>query len=147
MAKVLGRDEALKTGAELWILPSFRFSDWTKKLDWPLNLQITKSLSHKPKPLSSKLQEIVASNDFKFDSPPSGGPLLIASSELLPNRWTVVIESDQADGWQKEAMQVWKMLGEPTVRLFTPTFLDWRHAKGAWPGGENLQVVESAGGH
>jgi hypothetical protein len=147
VAKVLPKEEALKSGADLWILPSFRFSEWTKRLDWPLNLQVTKSLTHRVKPLSSRLQEIMAEHEIATPKTTSGGPLLIASSDLLPNRWTVILESDQIEAWQKGALEIWKNLGEPSVRVFAPTFLDWRSAKGKWPGGDDLQVVESSGGH
>lgn len=140
---ILSRKDALNDGAELWILPTFRFSEWTRRLDWPLNLQITKSIHHKTKPLSPRMEEILQTYEIKPESITTRGPLLIASDGLLPNRWTVVVDADQWEPWQKESLKVWKQLGEPSVRLFIPSFANWEKGKSQWP--ESLQIVESGG--
>lgn len=146
--KHLTREEALIDGARLWLLPTFRFSEWTRRLDWPLNLQILKSIHRKPVELSPHLKEILQENELEETVVPRGGPLMIATDQLLPSEWTVILESDNWDNWRETALKVWKDMGEPPARFFLPSFARWDKVKNQWPKWADharVQIVDSQG--
>src|SRR5689334_16382437 len=121
-AQVITQFEALLDGTDLWILPSLKLSDWTKKLDWPLNLQITRSHFHKSAEISDELKAIVRENKIEMHVKSDAGPLLIAGNDHLPARWIAVVEADDWDSWIKSAVKVWQGLEKPKMRVFLPNF-------------------------
>lgn len=143
---VLTKEVAFSEGAALWILPTFVYSDWTRRLDWPLNLQITRAVYHVRPDLPPELKKIIDSNDVNYEwQPPAGKPpLLIASQHLLPNLITAVVDAEQAESWLSTSLELWKGLLRPSLRLFLPSFLDINKMKSLWPKWaetEHLQIM------
>jgi hypothetical protein len=147
--QILSNDDALTDGAALWILPSIKHSEWTRNLDWPLNLQITRANQHQPPTLSLELQKIAHENaigfDFKRDP---RKPLLIVTDGLLPNRFTAIVETDNWDQWLSTGLELWQNLKMPTLRIFLPNFTKWKRVQSSWPQWadlENVTIVDSGG--
>lgn len=110
-------------GSDLWLVPEIESSETVQKMDWYLNFQIAKAASHEPATLPSRIQDILKSCALeKYDWAPKGDQsLLILSSQLLPNRWILVLEgSDQLELWAQNAVTKWKNLNCPSVRIFLP---------------------------
>lgn len=141
--KELTQDEALAAGAKLWLLPPTQFSDWTKQLDWPLNLQISKAAAHAmPKP-SPELMTIVQKHDLNILSEESEKkPLIIATQGLLPTEMIAVVPGETWENWAKSAIKVWQDLGRPSARFFLPGFARWEKVKSSWPSTANLETVQ-----
>jgi hypothetical protein len=141
--KVLNQDQALSTGCDLWVLPSTAFSEWTKKLDWPLNLQISKASHHSTRKPAPELASILQQNDLKFDVlEPEKTNLIIASKGLIPAKSVVIVPGDTWEAWSKAAVKVWQNLEEPSARFFLPAFAKWHKVKNSWPSSANLESVE-----
>lgn len=147
--KELNQDEALAAGVKLWILPPTQFSDWTKQLDWPLNLQISKAASHSmPKP-APELMTIMQKHDLDFAAEDAEKKsLIIATQGLLPTDMIVVVPGETWETWAKSAVKIWQDLGKPTARFFLPGFARWEKVKSSWPSVANhdsVQIVSTEG--
>jgi len=141
--KELNQDEALAAGVKLWILPSTQFSDWTKQLDWPLNLQISKAAAHPVPKLSADLMTILQKHDMDFSyEEPEKKNLVIATQGLLPTDMIVIVTGETWESWSKSAVKVWQDLGKPTARFFLPGFARWEKVKSSWPASANLESVQ-----
>ena len=120
---VLSQASALNPGADLWILPDTSHSTWTAKLDWYLNFQISKAV-RKDRPLVPDFTQNVLSATGLTAIPaqvPSTAPLMIASQDLLPNKWVVVMKWEgDFETWVQKNFQVWSQLKEPSLRVFLP---------------------------
>jgi len=114
-------------GADLWILPERKSSTLTQKLDWYLNFQISRAAKHETQELPERVTQILSKTglphlDFIETKKES---LLIPSSQLLPNRWVVVIRgSDDFESWVELAFKRWTELRQPSLRLFLPAGKD-----------------------
>ena len=148
--QILNTDEALTPGVDLWILPSTTFSGWTKRLDWPLNLQITKASHYQARKPAAELLTILQQNDMQFDSTtPEQKNLIIATQGLIPATTIVIVAGENWEAWVKSAVKVWQDLGKPLARFFLPSFAKWEKVKSAWPSVANagsVQVVASEDG-
>lgn len=143
MVKVLNPDEALSAGVKLWILPPSNFSDWTKQLDWPLNLQISKAAHRPTQQPSSELLSILQKNEMKFGFEESEKKnLIIATQGLLPAEMIVIVSGETWETWSKAAVRVWQDLGKPTARFFLPAFAKWDKVKGSWSSSANVEEVQ-----
>lgn len=120
---VLSQASALNPGSSLWVIPDLEKSHWTAKLDWYLNFQICKSSRHSLKNLPPALSQFLNDSELADKSLPSNPsyPLMIATEELLPNKWTVVIpwENDMTK-WREQVFKIWQDLKEPSLRVFLP---------------------------
>lgn len=120
---VLSQASAFNPGSDLWIVPQLEKSQWTARLDWYLNFQICKSSRHKMALTPLFVNEVIKETDLnKFYRPVAAqAPLMIASEQLLPNKWVVLVpwDGDMA-AWVKEVFQVWSGLKEPGLRVFLP---------------------------
>ena len=68
-------------GADLWVLPSLQVSEWTRQLDWPLNLMVTRAHHHLFPELPAQLRKITMDIEMKISRIPEIGPnrpLLVA---------------------------------------------------------------------
>ena len=134
--KTLFRSGAFGPGSDLWITPDLSSSQWTKNLDWYLNLQILRSKTHKKAELSDKLTKILKNNELgapkTFDV--DGKPLLIVSDKTFLNKEIVVLPkcADQHE-WTTKAFAVWEALGRPTLRLFFPEDIQESSFRKLWP--------------
>lgn len=120
---ILSQASALNPGSDLWIVPDINHSQWTSKLDWYLNFQISKSLRHEHKQLAAFTQDVLDETGLhriRVDIPKTS-PLMIASHNLLPNKWVVIAQWQQdLEGWVKQSHQIWSQLKEPSLRFFLP---------------------------
>lgn len=147
--KVLTNEEALSGGVDVWVLPTATFSEWTKKLDWPLNLQISKAANYLGKKISPELMAIVQQNEIKIDvTEPEKKNLIIACEGLIPANRVVVVPGDTWEAWSKAAVKMWQDLNQPSARFFLPVFAKWDKVKSSWPSHAQLdtvQIVEAEG--
>jgi hypothetical protein len=141
---------ALSSGADLWIVPERKKSRWVQKLDWYLNFQIAKSLKHRPRELSDKVQYLLkacALENYDF-LPDSTDSLLVLSTRNLPNRWILVLKgSDELQPWVQAAVDKWKKMNFPSLRIFLPDGVSKEEIKKLWKkagGGEDLSLIEEA---
>ncbi len=134
------QEKALEPGADLWVLSDLEGSEWSRKLDWYLNFQLVRSKTHKTLEQSSELQEVIKL--WEFDPPgvevSKQLPLMVASSDLLPNHSTVLIPlGGDVKTWAKRVFELWKQLDEPSLRVFLPKDIDAKSFGMAWPGSAN----------
>lgn len=120
---VLSQASALNPGSDLWIVPDLEKSQWTAKLDWYLNFQLAKASRHRTPQVPEFIGAVVT--ETQLDSPyiPSAAPrpLMIASENLLPNKWVIVLpwQEDLAQ-WTSEIVKIWSDLKHPSLRIFLP---------------------------
>jgi len=120
---VLSQASALNPGSDLWIVPDLERSHWTAKLDWYLNFQICKSSRHQTAALPEFVENVMAETE---QAPPQlnlnpASSLMIASPDLLPNKWVLVVPwSENMAEWTAAIFKIWSGLQEPTVRVFLP---------------------------
>jgi hypothetical protein len=159
--KILNQTGAIQAGCDVWILADPVSSAWTRKLDWYLNFQIRRSRVHKPAQLSAEIIEVMKNWDFEADEVKvsGSGPLMVASSKLLPNRQSVVValeaESDtKVSSWVKSVHRICKdlcftQIDQPgrsakKIRVFLPGVVSVAEFRRHWPDGENDARVELA---
>jgi hypothetical protein len=141
--KLISNEEAFSEGADIWVLATPTFSEWTKRLDWPLNLQISKASNYLPKKLSPELMAIVQQNDLKFDTTePEKKNLIIASEGMIPASRVVIVPGENWETWSKAAVKMWQDLNQPPARFFIPAFAKWDKVKNSWPSAANIETVE-----
>jgi hypothetical protein len=122
--KFLTAEEALRADSELWILPDISNSNWAKKIDWYLNFQICKSTRLSPSTFSDFLTQTlietgIEKRDFLLTVE---APLMIASHDLLPNKWVVILPwKHSLAEWISQSAKIWTNLKKPSCRLFLPT--------------------------
>ena len=110
-------------GSDLWIVPERNSSHFVQKMDWLLNFQISKATQHQSPTLPKQVLQILENAALKdYDwAPSSNDSLLILSSQCLPNRWVMVLRgSDRIETWAEQAVQKWKKMKSPSVRVFLP---------------------------
>ncbi len=120
---VLSQASAFNPGADLWILPDVAHSSWSTKIDWYLNFQICRSERHETRALAPKVDHILEETGLERQKVRvnRGGPLLIASHDLLPNRWVAVIPfSGDLNAWLAQVAKIWEALKSPSYRVFLP---------------------------
>lgn len=131
--KVLYKAGALGAGADVWILPDFDQTTWTRSIDWYLNFQISKAKMFHPRSLSKDLKSLADDIPLKSYRPEEPAPLLVASSEFLPNRAVVKLPLKDAKEWTTKAYDIWQQLQKPSLRLFLPRTLRERDFESQWP--------------
>ena len=146
--KVLYKSGALGAGADIWILPSFDQTNWTKIINWCLNFQLSKSKTFQPKPPPPDFQELVAGKfSLKDYRAKPLAPLFICSSEFFPNQLVIKLAFKDEEFWIYRAYNIWRQLQRPTVRFFLPRTLAETDFESLWlalhPGVpmENITVV------
>ncbi|WII71215.1 hypothetical protein QJS83_12165 [Bdellovibrio sp. 22V] len=132
---VLSQASALNPGSDLWIVPDLDKSQWTAKLDWYLNFQICKSTRHLSPSLPNYLRTVLAETELEkksIDIKPSA-PLMIATHELLPNKWVVLLPWDgNLKQWTTQVFEIWQKLKEPSLRVFLPPGQSTGNLQLAW---------------
>lgn len=121
--KQLSNTSAFGPGSSLWLLPSIEKSDWARKLDWYLNLQISKSRNHESQQWSENIKEIITENEIELKpfKAAKKQPLLVGLKRPLPFNQVVEVPFDgNAENWVQSCEKVWLELGKPSVRLFLP---------------------------
>lgn len=118
----LNQLSALSPGADMWICPDIGNSHWSVELDWHLNHQIRKGLSHKTQMLDAQVKGLLYENQMiSTDIQATTTNLMVGSSFQLPARWVLVIPwNGQLQKWVQSVFQHWETLGKPTARIFLP---------------------------
>lgn len=137
-AKVVAQEEALQAGADIWIVPDLENSEWTQRIDWYLNFQIFRSETHLTPKASAELEQVLA--EWDIDAPgvsqAKTSPLMIASSDRLPNHAVVVVPfvGGEIKSWAEKVHETWSRLDAPRLRVFLPSGLTAARFSDAWPG-------------
>jgi hypothetical protein len=132
----LDAENALSSGAKLWILADLGHSRWTERIDWYLNFQINRAEPHTTPQIGEKLNAVLAETEFVAPEVKllEKAPLMVSSSELLPNHVTVVVPlADSASEWVLRGYAVWTELGRPELRVFLPESVSLSTFQSAWP--------------
>lgn len=121
--KTLDALTALVPGADLWIVSDLERSKWARKIDGYLNFQLMRAEPKASPELSPELRTIMDSWDFEAPSVEikPDAPLMVASSDLLPNRQTVLVPFEgNAEEWVAKCHSIWLGLRRPSLRIFLP---------------------------
>ncbi|MCM2282323.1 MAG: hypothetical protein NDI61_10825 [Bdellovibrionaceae bacterium] len=154
----LATEEALLAGADLWVMADLASSAWTQKIDWYLNFQILRSSTHRTMQSSPELKQVLAHWEVELPVEPNRktdtaetAPLMIASSERLPNHAVVMIplatsaesaeSTDSAPSdpsaskrWVARVHDTWRGLDEPKLRVFLPKGMTAEQFARSWSG-------------
>ena len=105
----LSSEQALKKGADLWIVSDPKHSPWNQQIDWYLSFLMKKSRK-----------------DEK--------PLLMQTSEKRPNLWTIELAYKNNQLWLNQAHTMWKNLNRPSLRIFAPYPITTEEIQKTWQG-------------
>ena len=136
--------QALKNGADLWVISDPEHSSWYHKINWYLCFQIDKTGSCPLPSPSSQMRSLLEKYKIStIDSPlPPSFPVLVDSSFYLPNLWTVKLSYTVK--WLNEVYNIWRSLNQPTLRLFVPKLIERTKIMEKWGGPAksiNIQYV------
>jgi len=134
----LSTASAFNSGADLWICPPSHQSRIAPRLDWHLNFQFAKAKEHQPRQSLPALNKILQRTGLEHSTPhprdeSTSSSLLIHSSHLLPNRWTLQLAfAGDSRKWIQEILTAWTGLQKPSLRIFLPTGLSLSDFNAAW---------------
>ncbi len=122
---------------ELWVVPPSHHSAWFARLDWYLNWQMSKGLAHRPVRPSAEVEQLA--QDYEIPIPfaqlADPGPLLIASSRLVPASSCIVLPyAGDVAGWLEQIAKFAENLRVKTVAIFLPAGVWVDSATSAWSG-------------
>ncbi len=142
--KKLSYHTALTSGSDLWVLPDRKWSSWIPKIDWYLNLQISKPYPHTT--LSKKqIERLTSEWELPYFKPQKEYPArMIASAKLLPNTRTVILPFSQEKGmkpWLCKVYEIWKNIQSQSLRIFLPDGQEYNQAIIDWPKQSTLDIV------
>ncbi len=120
MLKQLSHAASMSSGHNIWVLADLPNSRWTQRLNWYLNFHIRQTFPSREK--SSALKKTISLCDLnlKETALKTPAPLLIASQDLLPNRWTIIIPYETKTQWFQQLTEVVEKINSKSVRLFLP---------------------------
>lgn len=121
--QVQSNKSTFDAGSDLWIVPERQNSLLVQQLDWYLNFQISKSAQHQPPSVSNAVIDILKNCALEgYDwAPRENDALLILASPFVPARWVMVLkDSDHLENWVRAAVEKWKNMQSPSVRVFLP---------------------------
>ena len=120
----LSTSSALAPGFDLWFLPEPKESQWSRKIDWYLNFQITRSIKHqKPFVPAELIQRIEDCGLEGMEIEVSQeAPTFIVSEGLLPNKKSIILPNTSSFyPWAKRLLQIREKLGSPSTKVFIPS--------------------------
>lgn len=138
---------AFSAGSDLWIVPERENSQLAQKLDWYLNFQMAKAALHRTPQLSQPVVEILRDCELSgYDwVPDSNEALMVLPSPFVPARWVMVIpNSDYLETWARTALEKWKQLKSPSLRVFLPEKISASQFLSVWKklgGPETIQIA------
>ncbi len=144
---VLSSNQALNSGADLWIIPDFSNSVMAIQLDWYNNFLIGKTLRKNKYLLDSKLNTILDETELpRYENLPfPGDVIMISSSKPFPNRWTVMVGYEQDSTlWCQKIFKLYLDLKKPSLRIFLPSNLGMNQFVESWrlfSSEEDLSIV------
>ena len=139
--KLLTDDQALKKGADLWVLSEQKYShQWNVKIDWYMNFLITKSYNKNTNSLHTHRKNILKKYHIQEFQPSlksslknivlHTSPLLIKSSPYLPNLLVLVV--NYHSNWLNTIYNIWFSLKKPSLRIFAPKSVTIEILKNVW---------------
>ncbi len=126
---------AFSSGADLWVVPEQKTSPWSRIIDWYLNFQMARSVSHQPKLATEGLKQVLKQNDLSLVpiQLKEGYPLMIPGLSRFPNIQTLVISGQHKDlEWLNHAQGLWEKMGRPSLRIFLPEDLSFEDVRKNW---------------
>lgn len=140
---------ALSPGVPLWLIPPLDVSAWSKRIDWYLGFQIRRAIPYRRVDFGADMRQLMESYEDVIPkiARTESAPLMVASSQLLPNHQIVVIpEGGETKTWVETCHRVWKGLDQPATRVFLPPGLTREQFVKAWPSDEghsDLEIVSA----
>ena len=138
--RFISGSQALRKGAQLWVLSEPKYSTWNHRIDWYLCFQIRRSRLKKVEPSSEQAQALLKKYhlySFKWRYS-QYCPILIESSQYLPNLWTVELPYHRE--WINKVYDIWHSLNQPTLRIFAPQLVKKQEVEGKWKGSGNIAI-------
>ncbi|MEI7973168.1 MAG: hypothetical protein WCH11_02250 [Bdellovibrio sp.] len=120
---MLSRTQAFSGGAELWKIPSFTESTWSRRFNWLCNQLLVKDTV---KTQLRELPDLQQLKDWGIHLPQkntssfSEAPVLFVSSEFLPNRWLHLSSAKRTESWILEGLNSAESLKVDGLRFFLP---------------------------
>ncbi len=115
----LNSTEALKPGADLWVLKNDSQSKWWQELDFRSGFLLSKCLSHHRKPLSTKVNELLEITEFpKSQFLNNSSQLLIGTSDHFANKWILLWQDDVGET-EITIHEIAQSLKFKNIRLFS----------------------------
>ncbi len=108
---------------DLWVLPPPTKSAWFAKIDWYLNWQMSKGLSHVSPRASAELLQLTSENGMDFIEPPMDktAPLMVISNGRIPAQKCVVIDFTKSlKAWLTSVHRLSELLQVENLRVFLP---------------------------
>lgn len=115
---------AFNPGDALWVLPQPEKCSWSRKLDWYLNFQFTRSSFHQKPQLEAAFDEILRENEL---SPPTlaartTAPLMVSTRSIMPLTQVVLLPFESSlKQWLDSVANIASGLQQTHVRLFLPS--------------------------
>lgn len=122
---------------DLWIVPPSSHSAWFAQLDWYLNWQMCKGLTHKPVVADAQMYRLAEAYEVQIQSAPlsKNAPLLIAAREFLPAAQCLVLPyGGDLKQWLLEAKTIAFKMKCESAQVFLPSGADAEKAEKTWMG-------------
>lgn len=135
MALLLSHASALNPGNNLWFIPDRSHSQWTGKLDWYLNLIISRNESSSPQPILDPLNKILTATELPMSRSPikNNAPIMYSSGRLLPNKWVILLPyTEDLNVWAQNLNQIWTGLEHVPFRVFLPKTVQSNQFQEIW---------------
>lgn len=115
----LNATEALKPGADLWVIKNDSQSKWWQELDFRSGFLLSKCLFHHRRPMSTKVNEILEITEFpKSQFLNNSTHLLVGSSDHFANKW-ILLWQDDPNQTEDAIHEISQSLKFKSVRLFS----------------------------
>lgn len=127
--------QAFAPGCDLWIAPQAHNSALSGTLDWYLNGQLSKALSHVTREIEPMLNEIVKDNDLpKMSfSWAAHAPILVVAQNLLQTKAVLLVDfSKPAKEWTREVFLRAQGLGAKSIRVFAGSDFSFEEFHKSW---------------
>jgi hypothetical protein len=108
----------------LWVLPTPGHSAWFAKIDWYLNWQMTRGLTHEARQPSTTLMRLTREHGLPDPIPAvtSPVPLMVSARGRVAAEQCVVIgEPENLSDWLKRVHQLIQALNHSSARIHLPT--------------------------
>lgn len=126
---------AFTEGCDLWVAPMANNSPHSGLIDWYINGQMTKALSHTPPTLEPALNNIIRENDLDLVQPaaPENSATLIATQNRLPTQWILMVDfSLPVTKWVRVLSDAVHGLQTKSIRLFAGPDFEFGHFEKSW---------------
>jgi|GEM_PF-3639612 len=122
--------------SDLWFVPPSSHSAWFSRLDWYLNWQMCKGLSHRNAPPPAEIFRLAEEHGLKVEN--SGldldhAPLMISGQGLIPAQACVVLGfRGELKEWLTQVKTIAFQLQAPHARVYLPTGAERSKAVSLW---------------